>query len=72
MSLSCVASILNKQGVRASYIAHVNLLPSTSNVGCYSEDINTGLYPVDGSLHPRKDLQLVKGNVIKIIKLNIH
>jgi transposase InsO family protein len=29
------------------------------------EDINRGLYTVDGSLHPRKDLQLVKGNVIK-------
>ena len=26
---------------------------------------NRGLYTVDGSLHPRKDLQLVKGNVIK-------
>ncbi len=24
-----------------------------------------GLYTVDGSIHPRKDLQLVKGNVIK-------
>ena len=29
------------------------------------EDVNKGLYTVDGSLHPRKDLQLVKGNVIK-------
>ena len=29
------------------------------------EDVNRGLYTVDGSLHPRKDLQLVKGNVIK-------
>jgi hypothetical protein len=29
------------------------------------EDKNRGLYSVDGSLHPRKDLQLVKGNVIK-------
>ena len=29
------------------------------------EDKNKGLYTVDGSLHPRKDLQLVKGNVIK-------
>jgi transposase InsO family protein len=29
------------------------------------EDKNRGLYTVDGSLHPRKDLQLVKGNVIK-------
>jgi hypothetical protein len=27
------------------------------------EDVNRGLYTVDGSLHPRKDLQ-VKGNVI--------
>ena len=29
------------------------------------EDKNRGLYAVDGSLHPGKDLQLVKGNVIK-------
>ncbi len=29
------------------------------------EDVNGGLYAVDGSLHTRKDLQLVKGNVIK-------
>ncbi len=29
------------------------------------EDKNRGLYTVDGSLHPRKDVQLVKGNVIK-------
>ncbi len=29
------------------------------------EDKNRGLYTVDGSLHLRKDLQLVKGNVIK-------
>ena len=29
------------------------------------EKTNRGLYTVDGSLHPRKDLQLVKGNVIK-------
>ncbi len=29
------------------------------------EDVKRGLYKVDGSLHPRKDLQLVKGNVIK-------
>ena len=29
------------------------------------EDKNRGLYTVNGSLHPRKDLQLVKGNVIK-------
>ncbi len=29
------------------------------------EDKNRGLYTVDGSLNPRKDLQLVKGNVIK-------
>ena len=29
------------------------------------EDKNRGLYTVDVSLHPRKDLQLVKGNVIK-------
>ncbi len=29
------------------------------------EDANRGLYTVDGSLHTRKDLQLVKGNVIK-------
>jgi hypothetical protein len=29
------------------------------------DDLNRGLYTVDGSLHPRKDLQLVKGNVIK-------
>ncbi len=29
------------------------------------EDVNRGLYTVDGSLHTRKDLQLVKGNVIK-------
>jgi hypothetical protein len=29
------------------------------------ENVNGGLYTVDGSLHPRKDLQLVKGNVIK-------
>jgi hypothetical protein len=29
------------------------------------DDVNRGLYTVDGSLHTRKDLQLVKGNVIK-------
>jgi hypothetical protein len=29
------------------------------------EDVNRELYTVDGSLHTRKDLQLVKGNVIK-------
>ncbi len=29
------------------------------------EEINRGLYTVDGSLHTRKDLQLVKGNVIQ-------
>ncbi len=29
------------------------------------EDVNRGLYTVDGSLHPRKDLQFVKGNIIK-------
>jgi hypothetical protein len=29
------------------------------------EDLNRGLYTVDGSLHTRKDLQLVKSNVIK-------
>ncbi len=29
------------------------------------EDTSRGLYTVDGSLHPRKDLQLVKGNLIK-------
>ncbi len=30
------------------------------------EDVNRGLYTVDCSLHTRKDLQLVKGNVIKV------
>jgi hypothetical protein len=29
------------------------------------DDKNRGLYAVDGSLHPRKDLQLVKGNIMK-------
>ena len=29
------------------------------------EEVNRGLYTVDGSLHTRKDLQLVKGNLIK-------
>ncbi len=29
------------------------------------EDVNRGLYTVDGSFHTRKDLQLVNGNVIK-------
>ena len=29
------------------------------------DNVNRGLYTVDGSIHPRKDLQLVKGNVIK-------
>ncbi len=29
------------------------------------EDKTRGLYTVDGSLHPRKDLKLVKGHVIK-------
>ncbi len=29
------------------------------------EDVNRGLYNVDAPLHPRKDLQLVKGNFIK-------
>ncbi len=28
-------------------------------------DVNRGLYTVDGSLHTRKDSQLVKGIVIK-------
>ena len=32
------------------------------------EDVNRGLYTVDGSLHTRKDLQLVKGNIIKSTK----
>ncbi len=33
------------------------------------EDVNRALYTVDGSLHTRKDLQLVKGNhdVIKAL-----
>ncbi len=31
------------------------------------EDVNRGLYTVDGSLHTRKDLQRVKGNVIKAL-----
>ncbi len=34
------------------------------------EDVNRGLYTVDGSLHTRKDLQLVKGNVIKALTKN--
>ena len=29
------------------------------------DNVNRGLYTVDGSIHPRKDLQLVKGNIIK-------
>ncbi len=29
------------------------------------ENVNRGFYTVDGSIQPRKDLQLVKGNVIK-------
>jgi hypothetical protein len=29
------------------------------------EDVNRSLYTVDGSLHPRKDLQVVKGYVKK-------
>ncbi len=29
------------------------------------EDVNSGLFIVNGSLHPRKDLQLVKVIVIK-------
>jgi hypothetical protein len=29
------------------------------------EEVNRELYTVDGSSHTRKDLQLVKGNVIK-------
>ncbi len=29
------------------------------------EDKNRGLYTVDGSLHPRKNLHFVQGNVIK-------
>ncbi len=29
------------------------------------DEINRGLYKVNGVIHPRKDLQLVKGNVIK-------
>ncbi len=29
------------------------------------DHVNRGLYTVDGSLHTRKDLPLVKGNVIK-------
>ncbi len=29
------------------------------------EDVNRGLYTVDGSLNTRKDLQLVKGNIIR-------
>ncbi len=31
------------------------------------EDVNRGLYTFDGSLHTRKDLQLVKGNIIKAL-----
>jgi hypothetical protein len=30
-----------------------------------ADSFNRGLYTVDGSIHPRKDLQLVKGNVIE-------
>jgi hypothetical protein len=30
------------------------------------DNVNSGLYTVDGSIRPRKDLQLVKGNVIKV------
>ncbi len=33
------------------------------------EDKNRGSYTVDGALHPKKDLQLVKGNVIKAPRL---
>ncbi len=29
------------------------------------KDVNRELYTVDSSLHPRKNLQLVKGNIIK-------
>ncbi len=29
------------------------------------DDVTRGLYTVDGSLHTRKDLQVVKGNLIK-------
>ncbi len=29
------------------------------------DEINRGLYKVNGVIYPRKDLQLVKGNVIK-------
>jgi hypothetical protein len=32
------------------------------------ENVDRGWYTVDGTLHPRKDLQLVKGNVIKAPK----
>jgi hypothetical protein len=31
------------------------------------EDTTRGLHAVDGSLPPRKDLQLVKGNIIKAL-----
>ena len=33
------------------------------------DNVNRGLYTVDGSIHPRKDLQLVKGNVYHIYKI---
>ena len=29
------------------------------------EEKNRGLYTVDGTLHPRRDLHLVNGNIIK-------
>jgi hypothetical protein len=31
------------------------------------EDMNRGLYMVDGSLHPRKGLQIVKGIAIEAL-----
>ncbi len=36
------------------------------------QDVDRGLYTVDGSLHPRKDLQIVKGNVINHLQRPKH
>ncbi len=36
------------------------------------EDVNRGVYSVDDSLHTRKDLQLVKVNVIKHLPRQKH
>ena len=47
--------VINNKGYKDSFSMEVHKV----------EEKNRGLYKVDGFLHPRKDLQLIKGNIIK-------